>query len=91
MQLVIIQGDEDRPGLEQHLASHQGGPSLHHQVLTMMKKLQDLVKTVNNRRDASNVFVMCHVNFKRAWLHTIFSPWSLLSKKVKMSQMLLLL
>ena len=57
MQLVIIQGDEDRPGLEQHLASHQGGPSLQHQVLTMMKKLQDLVKTVNNRRHSSGLFV----------------------------------
>ena len=42
---------------------------------------------------ASSIRRVCHVpvDSMRAWLHTIFYPWSLLSKKVKMARMLLLL
>ena len=47
----------------------------------------------NSESSASRIRRVCHVpvDSMRAWLHTIFYPWSLLSKKVKMARMLLLL
>ena len=47
----------------------------------------------NSESSASRIRRVCHVpvDSMRAWLYTIFPPVSLLYKKVRMAQMLLLL